>query len=200
MGDSSADDVSNPYPIVLGSLEFWSPFFAILSFHFLFFWVSYLRKDNGMIDIAWALDFIIANVVIIIIRCVNGGVKENLDIRMIISNLMVTAWGFRMAIHVALRTELGKEDRRFADIREKLMNGGGPVLVFCVSFFGVWMTNSIFILAIASSSIYISMFSRQSFSMGVFDIIGIVIWLIGFTILTIADHQLRQFKIRRAQD
>ena len=185
MGASKVDFYS---PIELGSLEFWSPLFAVLSFHFVFFWISYLRKDNGMIDIAWGLDFIIANLVIIVIRCSNGGVKENLDARMIISNLMVAAWGLRMAIHVALRTELGKEDRRFADLREKLNNGGGPVLVFCVSFFGVWMTNSLFILAIASSSIYISMFSGQSFSLGVFDIIGIIIWSIGFIILTIADH------------
>ena len=81
---------------------------------------------------------------------------------MIISNIMVTTWGLRMAIHVCLRTELGKEDRRFADIREKLTNGGGPVLFWCVSFFGVWLFNTLFILAIASSSIYISMYSTKS--------------------------------------
>ena len=80
---------------------------------------------------------------------------------MIISNIMVTVWGLRMAIHVFLRTRAGQEDRRFADIRVKLTNAGGPVLVFCVSFFGVWMFNSLFILAIASSSIYISMFSGK---------------------------------------
>lgn len=158
------------------------------------------RKDNGLIDIAWALDFIIANVVIIIIRCTNGGVSENLDARMIICNLLVATWGLRMAIHIVLRTELGKEDRRFLGLREKLTAAGGPVLFYCVSFFGIWMTNSLIIMAIASSSLYVSMFSSKAVPIGVLDVIGIVIWLIGFTILTVADHQLRKFKDLRAQD
>lgn len=196
--DEAAGD--RVYEIELGSLEFWSPLFCILIFHFFFFWVSWFRKDNGMIDIAWGLDFIIANVVIIVIRIANGGVADNLDARMILNLLMVAMWGLRMSIHVVLRTELGKEDRRFADLREKLTAGGGTVLVFCVSFFGVWMTNSLFIVAIASSSIFISMFSDKSTPLGALDIVGIVVWLVGFCILTVADHQLRLFKVRRAQD
>jgi steroid 5-alpha reductase family enzyme len=39
---------------------------------------------------------------------------------MIVSNTLILIWGLRMAIHVALRTELGKEDRRFANLRIKL--------------------------------------------------------------------------------
>lgn len=195
-------DFSGEYyaPIVIGTMEFWSPLFFLLGFHFFFFFVAMYRKDNGLIDVAWGLDFIIANVVIIVIRCVNGGVKENLDVRSIICNILVTIWGLRMAMNTVLRTEMGKEDRRFAKIREKLMIGGGPILFYCVSFFGVWMTNTLIILAIASSSLYVSMFSSKASPIGVLDIIGIVIWLIGFTIVTVADHQLRKFKILRAQD
>ena len=58
-----------PYVIEAGSLEFWSPLFALLTFHFFFFFISAYRKDNGLIDIAWGSDFIIANVLIIVIRC-----------------------------------------------------------------------------------------------------------------------------------
>lgn len=197
----SSEDYSGDYyaPIEVGTMEFWSPLFVILGFHFIFFWFSYFRKDNGMVDIAWGLDFIIVNVVVIVIRCGNGGVKENLDLRMIICNLLVAMWGLRMSIHIALRTEKGTEDRRFANLREKLTNAGGPALVFCVSFFGVWMTNCLIIMGIASSSLYVSMFSNNE-KIGVFDIIGIIIWLIGYTILTVADHQLRKFKLLRKQD
>ena len=160
----------------------------MLSFHFVFFFVSAYRKDNGMIDIAWGLDFIIANYLVVIIRANKGGVEENLDARMILSNVLVTIWGLRMAIHVGLRTKLGSEDRRFADLREKLTNGGGPVLFYCVSFFGVWMTNTVFILLIASSSIFISMRSSRAEAIGILDVVGACVWLVGFTILAVSDH------------
>eukprot|EP00494_Astrolonche_serrata_P032740 UN33009 len=55
---------------------------------------------------------------------------------MIISNALVLIWGLRMAVHVFLRTELGKEDRRFEKLRAKLMEAGGSVLYYCVAFFG----------------------------------------------------------------
>ena len=70
------DGIGGEYfaPIVPGSLEFWSPLFAILIYHFFFFFISWFRKDNGLIDIAWGTDFIIANALIIVIRITNGGV------------------------------------------------------------------------------------------------------------------------------
>ena len=76
---------------------------------------------------------------------------------MIISNLLVLIWGLRMAIHVFLRTELGKEDRRFEKIRVKLMDTGGPVLFYCVSFFGIFMFNGCVITLVNGSALYISM-------------------------------------------
>ena len=112
-----------------------------------------------------------------------------MDARMIVSNLLVLIWGLRMAIHVFLRTEQGKEDRRFAKLRERLMNGGGPVLYYCVSFFGIFMFNGCVCTAINASALWISMRSGgDDEALEWTDYLGILVWLIGFSIETVADH------------
>jgi len=74
---------------------------------------------------------------------------------MIITFILITIWGLRMAIHVFLRTECGKEDRRFFNLRKMLIEKGGPALYFTVSFFGIFMTNGCIITAINSSALYV---------------------------------------------
>lgn len=132
----------------------------------------------------------------LIARFNKGGVDENLDARMVISNLLVLIWGLRMSVHVFLRTELGKEDRRFQKLRGKLMEAGGPALYYCVAFFGIFMFNGCVITAINGSALYISMRSGvpSGDSLKVTDYLGIFVWLVGFSILVVADHQLRMFK------
>ncbi len=128
-----------------------------------------------------------------IVRSHKGGASTNIDTRMIITFVLICIWGLRMAIHVFLRTELGKEDRRFLNLRRQLNEKGGPALYYAVAFFGIFMTNGCIITAINSSALYVSMFSVGD-PINVQDIIGIIIWSIGFLILTISDHQLRVFK------
>jgi len=174
-------------PIEPGSFEFWLPLLVTLAAHFIVFFIAQIRKDNGILDVQWGLSFIIGNASVLIARISKGGAKDNLDARMIVSNLLVLTWGLRMAIHVFLRTERGKEDRRFAKIREKLMNAGGPVLYYCVAFFGIFMFNGCAITAINASALWISMRSKGG-PLEWTDYLGILVWLIGFSILTVADH------------
>lgn len=130
------------------------------------------------------------NLSILITRIKYGGWNKNLDNRMIISNLLVTVWGLRMTIHIALRTRAGKEDRRFLKLRGQLHEAGGAALYYCVTFCGIFMTNGFVITVINASALYISMQSVGE-PLNYLDGIGIVVWLVGFTILTTADNQLR---------
>jgi len=146
------------------------------------------------------LSFIFGNLSVLIARWSKAGVDKNLDARIIISNALVLIWGLRMSVHVFLRTELGKEDRRFEKLRAKLMEAGGPALYYCVAFCGIFMFNGCVITAINGSALYISMRSGvpSGDSLKVTDYLGIVVWLVGFSILVVADHQLRIFKQQRA--
>ena len=151
------------------------------------FWWSWYRKDNGTIDVQWGLSFIESNLTVVFTRLYKGGTanaKQNIDARVIIVNLLIIIWGLRMTIHIFLRLRKGSEDRRFAALREKM----SPVVHFCVSLFGVWLGNAFFILLINSSALYISMNSTKDRPLCYLDYIGIIIWLIGFCFLTVADH------------
>ena len=93
------------YLIPVWSNEFWASLYAILVMHTIAFIFAAIFKDNGIIDIQWGLSFIIANYTALGIRFTQGkSVKLNLDNRTLISNILVTIWGLRMAIHVFLRT------------------------------------------------------------------------------------------------
>ena len=190
------------YLIETGSIEFWMPLFLTLAAHAITFVIAQIHGDNGIIDVQWGLSFIIGNITILVIRIQKGGYEDNLDTRILIMNVLVAIWGLRMAIHVFLRTERGKEDRRFEKLRGKLMEVGGAPLYYCVAFFGIFMFNGGVICLINGSALYISMFSKDGYnsSLTIWDAFGIGIWLIGFLILTVADHQLRMFKIKRAKN
>jgi steroid 5-alpha reductase family enzyme len=140
-----------------GSTDFWMPLFATMISHSFFFLFSAYRKDNGVIDIAWGLSFIIGNLTIIGIRVNTGGSELNVDTRTILVNVLVGVWGLRMAAHIAGRTEMGSEDRRFAQIREMLMRNGGAVLFYSVSYFGVFLCSTFWIALINSPALYVSM-------------------------------------------
>jgi len=157
------------------------------------FWWSWYRKDNGIIDVQWGLSFIEANLTVLFTRIYYGGLENNLDPRVIILNILIFIWGLRMTIHIFLRLRKGSEDRRFAALREKM----SPVVHFCVSLFGVWLGNAFFIILINSSALYISMYSSKEIPLCYLDYIGILIWLVGFCFLAVADHQGRVFKNKR---
>ena len=145
------------YLIEPGSIEFWMPWFAIMISHALFFIPAAILKDNGIVDIAWGFSFIIQNILVLAIRISKGGVDLNLDSRTIMINILVICYGLRMSIHIFRRTEIGNEDRRFAKIREMLMNSGGACLTNLVSFLAVFMNTTWVISAINAPVLYVSM-------------------------------------------
>lgn len=188
--------LSTPYLIDMWSSDFWVPLYATLVSHALFFLMALGYKDNSVVDVAWGLSFIIANATAMIIRVVNGGFEQNVDARSIISNCLVLVWGLRMSIHIFSRLKPGQEDRRFAKLRAMLIEKGGSCLFYCVSFFGIFETNTLIIYAINAAALHTTMRSNGE-PLTALDYAGIVVWLVGFLLLLVADMQLASFKVRR---
>jgi steroid 5-alpha reductase family enzyme len=188
-------DLSKAYYIIVPwSFDWWLPLIVSCVAHFFVFWVAWFRKDNAIVDVQWGLSYIYGNLAILIVRTQHDGV---VDARVVILNVLVAIWGLRMTIHVALRTKKGQEDRRFVVIREQVTEKAGIVVFFCFSLFGIWMGNALFINIINGSALYISMYSTALYPLSYLDFLGILIWAIGFTILTVSDHQVRLFKNKR---
>lgn len=165
-------------------MEILSLFFTPAIFVFLlfitFFIISAYLKDNSVVDIAWGLGFMVALVSSVLS-------SEIFGTRQLITTLLVTLWGLRLAIHIYLRNKGKGEDFRYKNFRK---NWGGKVLIN--SFFKIYMLQAILCLIIASPAILIN--STKGGALNIFDLLGIAVWVIGFFFEAVGDYQLSIFK------
>jgi len=112
-------------------------------------------------------------------------------------NVLVIIYGLRMSTHIFLRTEKNNEDRRLAGIREIWMARGACFTNVMSYFFFLFVTVSITL--INAPVLYVSMRSSdgEGSLLNIIDFLGLLIFVIGFSILVISDMQLTSFKAKR---
>lgn len=143
--------------------------------------VSLVIKDASIIDIFWGFGF-----VIIAWFYAFQNNLENFGIREMILLGMITVWGLRLTIYLAIRN-LGKgEDYRYAQWRKD--NGKkwwwlSFIRVFALQGFLLWII----------SATYLPSFSIIA-EMGTLEYVGVLLWIIGFFFEAVGDYQLSQFK------
>ncbi len=105
----------------------------------------------------------------------------------LIVNLMVTAWAFRLALHIARRNRNKQEDFRY----ENLKKTWGKNLKVQI-FFKVFILQGTILYIISLPILWINNHPEK---IELYQLkIGFCFWLIGFLIETIADNQLLRFK------
>lgn len=159
--------------ITLGALAVWIYMTA-------WFFIAIGAKDNSIADIAWGLGFVFLAVLSLVH-------SWRPDPRAVLVSGIVTVWGVRLAVHIFLRNRKRGEDFRYAAWRAKW----GKWFVLR-SYVQVFLLQGAFLFAISSSVIVIN--TRSSRGLGVLDLAGILLWILGFGFEVIADVQLRNFK------
>jgi steroid 5-alpha reductase family enzyme len=144
------------------------------------FILALLKKDNSIVDIAWGIGFILVAILTFFLEA------ETVP-RHILVTALIFLWGSRLATHVAIRNKGKGEDFRYAKWRKDW----GKLFVIR-SFFQIYMLQGLLLLIIA----YPVMLINNSEQPGVtfFDILGLIIWLIGFIFEAVGDFQLSRFK------
>ncbi len=160
-------------------LDFWPPILAVFGANTILFFIAQCRKDNSIVDTAWGLLFIIPNLVILCI-------KSNWNERTILTFVLISIWGLRLAIHIGVRHP-GKEDFRYQDMRKGWVAKGQAYYYFA-AFTYVFMMQALFSLIINSSALFISIWSGPQFM--ALDVIGAAVWAFGFIFELVADWQL----------
>lgn len=162
-----------PYPFGQGLL-------VIMSCLTLLWILSVILKDSSIIDIFWGSGFVI----VVWFYRYSGGL---VDTRSLIFCSIVTIWGLRLSIHLAMRN-IGKgEDYRYQEWRKESGKNW-----WWVSFFRVFLLQGILLWII--SSLYVPALSSEFSNLQTLDYIGIGIWLTGFIFEAVGDWQLTQFK------
>ena len=145
--------------------------------------IALVRKDNGLIDAAWGINYIILNFGAIYLRARNGGLEQNLDIRSSLVLFMSTLYAIRMFMYVIGRTKLGTEDRRFAEIRTNLAD---KPCVFYTATLIIWL-NVTWQTAIYNMPFYIICMRSHEQPFVPVEYAGLAVWIFGFIVITIAD-------------
>jgi steroid 5-alpha reductase family enzyme len=147
------------------------------------FVLAILRKDNSIADIAWGLGFVL-------VAGVTLARGAGPSARSVLASSFVFIWGMRLALHILLRNRKRGEDPRYAAWRTKW----GRWFVVR-SYLQVFLLQGLFLLAISYSVILINTsVSASLHPLGLLDLAGTVVWVVGFLFEAVGDAQLSRFR------
>lgn len=144
--------------------------------------VSIFKRDVSIVDSAWSLMFLAMAFTYTAPAWLNG----ELGARAMLLLVLVSAWALRLSVYITWRNRGEGEDRRYQAIRRRHEPGfafKSLYLVFGLQGLLAWCI-SLPLLAAATGAQ----------SLGMLDVIAVLIWLTGFSFETVADAQLAAFK------
>ncbi|PIA45330.1 hypothetical protein AQUCO_01700694v1 [Aquilegia coerulea] len=146
-----------------------------IGYQFIFFIITALLKFDKITDFAGSTNFIILSILTLV-------VKGDWHFRQVILSSFVIIWGLRLAIFLLMRILQWGEDRRFDEMRTNI----GKLAVFW-AFQAVWIWTVSLPVTIVNAS-------DRNPSIKAQDIIGWIIWFVGFLIEAAADQEKLVFK------
>ncbi|WP_242083220.1 DUF1295 domain-containing protein [Aestuariivivens sediminis] len=143
---------------------------------------SVVIKNVSIVDIFWGFGFVVVNAFYVFM-------SGELHARKIVILTLVTIWGLRLAIYLTYRNIDKEEDFRYQEFRKNY----GPKRYWWFSYFQTFLLQGALIMIISLPLLGISS-SKSSGALNIWDYIGILVWLVGFTFEAGGDFQLARFK------
>ena len=136
---------------------------------------AYLGRTERYFDLVGSATYILATAMLLIL-------SESLDARSIVLSLMVFVWALRLGYFLFMRIHKAGRDGRF------------DVIKHCfVRFLAAWTLQGLWITFTAAAA-WTAIASNYKEPLGVYAAIGLLLWLVGFSIEVVADRQKSQFK------
>lgn len=163
----------SPYTLWLAALP------VMLAVGLLAWAIATPRQNAGLVDIFWSLFFLAGTVTYALLHA-------QLGTRGLIVVILVTAWALRLAGYLAKRNWDAPEDHRYRAIRKRNEPGftwKSLYLVFGMQAVLAWFISAPLAAAIGAGA-----------TIGMLDVIGLAIAVLGIVVETLADAQLARFK------
>ncbi|MDI9347093.1 MAG: DUF1295 domain-containing protein [Methylacidiphilales bacterium] len=145
----------------------------------LWFLVSLIKKRNDVADVAWGLGFVLMAWMSFFLNGDSGA-------RGLLAGILVSIWGLRLAWHIHARNKGKTEDYRYLAWRKEWGKWFYPR-----SYLQVYLLQGMFSFLIVMPVLIIN--NSAWSALGIFDVLGIAIWLIGFYFESMGDAQLARF-------
>ncbi|MFM2357682.1 MAG: hypothetical protein RJA61_419 [Candidatus Parcubacteria bacterium] len=154
---------------------------AIVLFVYMSTWfvLSLIKKRNDVADVAWGLGFIL-------ITWVSFFISDDFGVRGILVGILVSVWGLRLAWHIHARNKGKTEDYRYLAWR----NEWGKWF-YIRSYFQVYILQGILLFLIVFPILFIN--RSVGPTLGLLDLFGVVVWIVGFYFEAVGDAQLARF-------
>ena len=146
--------------------------------HWLIFIPSYIYQTEHYFDLIGSISYI--SIVLFTFLALN-----NLDIRSILIGLLIMIWAVRLGSFLFARVKRDGKDNRFTVMKTKFW-----WFLFTWTLGGLW----VFITMAAGLA---AMTSAKVIPLGWYALIGIVLWLEGFIVEVVADHQKTRFRSKK---
>ena len=108
--------------------------------------------------------------------------SADFDMRSMLLTVLVIIWATRLGTFLYRRIQKAGKDDRFDTIKPDFFR-----FLIAWSIQGLWVT-------LTAAPALIAITSAQRKEVGIYAIIGLIVWLVGFTIEVVADYQKSQFR------
>ncbi|MFZ2523097.1 MAG: DUF1295 domain-containing protein [Minisyncoccia bacterium] len=154
---------------------------ALILFAYMSLWfvVSLVKKRNDVADVAWGLGFVLMTWMSFFISGYSGT-------RNLIVAILVSVWGLRLAWHIYTRNRYKTEDYRYLAWRKEWGKW-----FYLRSYFQVYLLQGVLLFLIVMPVLFINRYAGAS--LGLLDLVGVIVWLVGFFFETVGDAQLARF-------
>jgi len=150
---------------------------ALLGYMTCWFIISIINKRNDVADIAWGLGFALLAWLSFYI--------SGFSFKALTVNILVTIWGLRLAWHIYNRNKNKPEDSRYLEWRKTWKH------FYLRSYAQVFLLQGVLLFIISLPVLFINHSVSSSF--GIIEIVGIIIWTLGFYFESTGDRQLKEF-------
>ncbi len=151
----------------------------VLAYMTLWFVIGLCLKRNDVADTAWGIGFIVASLVPIIAYGFNTD-------RSLLVTMLVLVWGLRLAYHITLRNIKKTEDARYKAWRDSWGAWFIPR-----SFLQIYVLQGILLILVVMPVLIINTYRGGDITF--FDLLGLVVWTLGFYFEARGDRELRAF-------
>ena len=151
---------------------------CILIYATVWFFISLIQKRNDVADIAWGLGFVVVSAYCFFMYAYTPVAT--------LVYVLVMLWGVRLSLHIGLRSRGKAEDFRY----QKMRSDWGKSVVWR-SFLQVYVLQGFFMWVISLPILIATIASFKEING--FTVVGVLLWLIGFTFEAVGDYQLSVF-------